>query len=111
MDAKSINFTSRQSLGFFIAGKTDTEEGRREFEIFEKVTKFATDSLREKKVRPANVTRSLTDLSTVLFAVQDYAINEGIESTASLAYASAIVFAALSRYSTLMDRKRQSKSS
>jgi len=110
MDAKSINFTSRQNLGFFITGKTDSEQGRTDFATFEKVAKFAADSLREKKVRPANATRSLPDLSDVILAVQNYAISEGVECGGSLAYASSIVYAALARYATLMDRKRQSNS-
>jgi hypothetical protein len=110
MDAKSINFTARQSLGFFIAGKTDTDEGRKDFDTFERVTKFATELLREKKLRPSNASRSFTDLSDVLLAVQENAIASGVEPESSLGYSSSIVFAALSRYATLMDRKRQSKS-
>lgn len=107
MDAKSINFTARQSLGFFIAQKADTDQGRIDFEVFEKVTKFATDALREKKIRPANLSSNFSELGPLINSVADYAASVGIEEDRVHGYSASIVFAALARYATLMERKRK----
>ena len=106
MDAKSINFSARQSLGFFIAGKADSDKGRSDFELFEKVTKFTTELLRQEKLRPANVNSHMPELSDVILKIQDYAIEIGVDAPSSLGYSTSILFASLSRYATLMDRKR-----
>ena len=105
MDAKSINFTARQSLGFFITQKADTEQGRTDFEAFEKVAKFATDALRERKIRPANVSLHFGELGTLINDVADYAVTVGLAEERVHGYSASVVFAALARYSTLMERK------
>lgn len=107
MDSKSINFTSRQNLGFFIAPKVDSEEGRNEFDRFDKTCKYTTDLLRETKIRPSNLSANWEKLGVVINQVHDFAQSVGVPPENAHGYAASVIFASFARYSTLMERKKQ----
>ena len=115
MDPRSINFASRRNLGFFLTKGRESDSNRDEHEFFGAVSRKATDLLREQRIRPANVVSELEKLDSVSSYLAIFVAQEAGKMgyadlqtpTASKAYASLIVAAALSRYANLMDKRKE----
>ena len=114
MDNKSILLACRKNLGFFPTSKPKDGETM-EQEVFDKSCKFTVDKLRELKLRPSNIFPSnLHLLQTLIDSVRDFVVttSESVgylklkEDDSEYAYSSVLVFATMSRYANLMDRKR-----
>jgi hypothetical protein len=115
MDPRSINFASRRNLGFFLTRGKESDGNRDEHEFFAASARKCADLLREKRVRPNNVVSDLSKLDEVIQLlasfIQEQAVRMGFEDVQSTggarAYASLIVSAALSRYASLMEKRKE----
>ena len=116
MDPKSINFAARRNLGFFLTLKQESEENKNEYKVLDAAARCASDKLREKKVRPANALKTLPELYDIIEEVTDAVqakaeelggdVDDFKDRNYATAYGSAVVFAAMSRYANLMDRRK-----
>jgi hypothetical protein len=113
MDPKSINYAARRNLGFYLTLKASSDDNKGEHEMLDVCARVASDRLRELKVRPGNAIKNLGLLNQV---ISDVAAAASVEATKhgfedvesnSHAYAASIVFAAMSRYANLMDRRKE----
>lgn len=115
MDPRSINFASRRNLGFFLTRGKESDANRDEHEFFAACARKCADLLREHRVRPNNVVSELLKLDEVTQLLASFIADQGVRmgfedvqsAAGSRAYASLLVSAALSRYASLMEKRKE----
>lgn len=126
MDGRSINFSARRNLRFFLTKGAETDENRNEHKLLAAATRTCYTELREGRVRPSTALDELPKIYDIIektfetvqtearkydgfddLAAGDDASEEDKETSdkAARAYAAAIVFAAMARYAELKEQR------